>query len=240
MPFQLFFLFSCLHKKNAIRTFNMNLITVFIKKINREKLCEDLFSLILQKQAEFECREQFEELLRDPREYNLFKRKTEVQNRAVPFEKVSHWIAQCMLCAISAHWPSDYLYNKSRFGQTNPSSCRQYTLLAASFWLHTKLPLPWTFCFLFFLRGLPNASVCADSTRHSLLEDSLSRQWNCAGLDGLVTIFFRVCRQFGKSSLKQLLPWLPSGCCDLLFLCNWSFISLLPHAWFPTVALKTC
>lgn len=116
-----------------------------------EKLYEDLFSLILQKQAEFECREQFEILSRGPREYNLFKRKTEVQKWAVPFEKVSHWIAQCMLCAISAHWPSDYLHNKSRFGQTNPSSCCQYTLLAASFWLHPKLPLPWTSCFLFFL-----------------------------------------------------------------------------------------
>lgn len=141
---------------------------------------------------------------------------------------------------ISAHWPSDYLHNKRRFGQTNLSSCHRYTLLAVFFWLHPKLPLPCTSCFLFFLQGLPNASACADSSRHSLPGDSLSRQWNYAGQDGVVTISFRVCLQHGKSSLKQLLPWLPSGCCDLLFLCNWSFISLLPHAQFPTAALKTC
>lgn len=35
-----------------------------------------------------------------------------------------------------------------------------------------------------------------------------------------------VCLQYGKSSLKQLLLWLPSHSCDLLFLCNWGFISL--------------
>lgn len=92
----------------------------------------------------------------------------------------------------------------------------------------------------FFLQRLTNVSVCAESTRHSLWGVSLWRQWNYAEQDGVVTIFFRVCLQYGKSSLKQLLSWLPSGCCDLLFLCNWSFISLLPHAQFPKAALKTC
>lgn len=150
---------------------------------------------------------------------------------------------------VSAHWPSDYLHDKSSFGQTNRSPCCQYTFLAAFFQLHPNSPInppllppiPSIPPVFFFLQGLPNASMCADSsTRHSLRGDSLSRQWNYAGWDGVATIFFRVCLQYGKSSLKQLLSWLPSGCCDLLFLCNWSFISLLLHAQFPTAALKTC
>lgn len=237
--FQLLFLFSCLFKKNVVRTFNV--IPVFTKKVNRENLYEDIFLLFCKNRQNLKSGNNLTEvLLRDPQEYNLpFERKTKVQNWAVPLEKDSYWIVQCMPYVISAHWLSDYIHNKSRFGQTNLSSCRQYTMLAVFFWLHPKPPLPVPPVF-FFLQELLNVSVCADSTRHSLLGDSLSRQWNYAGQDGIVTIFFRVCLQYGKSSLKQLLPWLLSGCCDLLFLCNWSFISLLPHAQFPTAALKTC
>lgn len=133
-----------------------------------------------------------EVLLRDSQGYLTFERTAKCSTDLVSFEKDIRWTVQCMLA-------SDYLHNKQDL--TKQISPHVPNIL----WLHfsrfiLKSPLPMPSVFSFFLQGLPNASVCTNSARHSLLGDSLSRQWNYAGQDGIVTIFFRVCLQYGKSS----------------------------------------
>lgn len=173
----------------------------------------------------------------DPQEYHPpFERKTKAQSWAVPFGKDPHRICACHRWLLRpARW---IIYTTNRDRAKNLFAPPIY-FAGCAFCLYPKRPLPSTSCLL-LRQGLPNAPVRADSTGHSFLGDSLARQWSYVGQDGVVSGFFRGCLRYGKSSLKQLLPRLPSGCCDLLFLCNRSFISLLPHAQFPTAALKTC
>lgn len=118
---------------------------------------------------------------------------------------------------------------------------RRYTLLAAFSHLYPKLPLRSTSRSLFAARTPRCLGACGQ--HQAFITGRLAGETMklCgAGRRCRWLLGFRGCLRYGKSSLKQLLARLPSGCCDLLFLCNRSFISLLPHAQFPTAALKTC
>lgn len=165
---------------------------IFIKK-KTERIC---IKMVLPYSAEAENLNVRNNLMKyswkTQRNTLLLRKQLKCSTDLVSFEMDICWTAQCRLV-------SDYLRNKQDLAkQISPR-------VANIFWLHfsrfiLKSPPPHASCFLFFSARTSKCLMCADSTRHSLLGDSLSRQWNYAGQDGVVTVFFRVCLQYGKSS----------------------------------------
>lgn len=92
--------------------------------------------------------------------------------------------------------------------------------------------------FSFFLQGLPNASCVLTAPGIHYWETHCQDNETMQGRMALSLSSSESAFNMGKV-LKTALPWLLSCRCDLLFLCNWNFISLLLHAQFPTAALKT-
>lgn len=132
---------------------------------------------------------------------------------------------------------SDYLHKKQDLTkQISPHVTNILWLHFFGFILKSSLPMPSVFP---FFSARTSECLGVRWQRQALVTGRLAVKtmklcragWRCHYLlQSLPSIW--------EKFLKQLLPWLPSCHCDLLFLCNWNFISLLPHAQFPTAAFE--